>query len=69
LAAGGYSGRCCYGDAPGLADCCLIPQTFNALRVKCPLDAFPTIRRIYEHCMTLAAFQQAAPAAQVDAEG
>jgi maleylacetoacetate isomerase len=68
LASGGYSGRCCYGDAPGLADCFLIPQTVNALRVQCSLDRFPTIRRIYEHCMTYEAFQKAAPAAQSDAE-
>jgi maleylacetoacetate isomerase len=68
LSQGGYSGRCCYGDSPGMADCCLIPQTVNALRVQCPLDPFPTIRRIYEHCMGLEAFQRAAPAAQSDAE-
>lgn len=68
LASGGYSGRCCYGDSPGMADCCLIPQTVNALRVHCRLDPFPTIRRIYEHCMGLEAFQRAAPAAQSDAE-
>ena len=68
LAHGGYSGRCCFGDTPGMADCCLIPQTVNAMRVQCALDPFPTIRRIYEHCMGLEAFQKAAPAAQSDAE-
>jgi maleylpyruvate isomerase len=68
LSSGGFSGRCCYGDAPGMADCCLVPQTFNALRVQCPLEPYPTIRRIYEHCMSLEAFQRAAPAAQPDAE-
>ena len=67
LAHGGYSGRCCYGDDPGLADCCLIPQTVNAHRVHCSLDPFPTIRRIYEYCMGLEAFEKAAPAAQSDA--
>ena len=68
LSSGGYSGRCCYGESPGLADCYLIPQTFNGLRLQCSLDPFPTIRRIYEHCMTQPAFQKAAPAAQSDAE-
>ena len=68
LSQGGYTGRCCYGDSPGIADCCLIPQTVNAMRLQCPLDPFPTIRRIYEHCMGLEAFQKAAPAAQSDAE-
>ncbi len=68
LAHGGYSGRCSYGDSPGMADCCLIPQTVNALRVQCSLDPFPTIQRIYEYCVGLEAFQKAAPAAQSDAE-
>ena len=36
----------CHGDAPGLADCCLIPQIANSRRFETPLDAFPTIRRI-----------------------
>jgi maleylpyruvate isomerase len=68
LAQGGMAGACCYGDAPTLADCCLIPQAFNAQRVNCPLEPFPTIRRIYEHCMQLESFARAAPAAQSDAE-
>ena len=58
----------CYGESPTFADCCLIPQTFNALRIKCPVEEFPTIMRIYENCMKLPAFQKAAPAAQPDAE-
>ena len=62
------AGDCCYGDAPTLADCCLIPQVFNAQRVDCPLEPFPTVRRIYEHCMRQEVFARAAPAAQSDAE-
>ena len=58
----------CYGESPTFADCCLIPQTFNALRIQCPVDSFPTIMRIYENCMKLPAFQKAAPGAQPDAE-
>jgi len=68
LTRSGTAGHCCYGDAPTLADCCLIPQVFNAQRVDCPLEPFPTIRRIYDHCMRLEAFARAAPAAQSDAE-
>ena len=68
LAHGGSAGRCCYGDAPTLADCCLIPQVFSAQRVNCPLEPYPTIWRIYQHCMQLEAFARAAPAAQADAE-
>lgn len=68
LAASGSTGACCHGDAPTLADCCLVPQVFNALRVKCGLGAYPTIMRIYEHCSRLPAFERAAPEAQPDAE-
>lgn len=68
LAESDTAGDCCYGDAPTLADCCLIPQVFNAQRVDCPLEPFPTVRRIYEHCMRQEVFARAAPAAQSDAE-
>lgn len=68
LAESGHAGLCCEGDVPGLADCCLVPQMFNALRVGCSMTAFPTLRRVYEHCTQLPAFEQAAPAAQRDAE-
>ncbi len=68
LAADGATGRCCHGDAPTLADCCLIPQVFNAERAGCPLQSWPTVQRIYEHCNALDAFRRAAPAAQPDAE-
>jgi maleylpyruvate isomerase len=68
LARDGTAGDCCYGDTPTLADCCLIPQVFNAQRVNCPLEPFPAIWRIYQHCMRLEAFARAAPAAQSDAE-
>jgi glutathione S-transferase len=51
-----------------MADCCLIPQVFNALRLKCPLERYPTIMRLYEHCMRFEPFQRAAPGAQIDAD-
>ena len=58
----------CYGSGPTLADCCLVPQVFNALRLKLTLNDYPIIGRIYENCMGLPAFVRAAPAAQSDAE-
>jgi maleylpyruvate isomerase len=61
---GGY----CFGDTPSLADCCLIPQVFNSKRVQLPLDEFPTITRVHDHCMRQPAFIAAAPGAQRDAE-
>ena len=62
------TGRYCHGERPGLADCCLVPQVFNARRFDCPLDDMPTIRRIVDACEALPAFANAAPARQPDAE-
>ena len=39
------AGRFLFGDAPTLADVCLVPQMFNARRFDVPLDAFPTLVR------------------------
>jgi len=62
------SGRFCHGEAPGLADICLVPQIFNAQRFECPLDAYPTVMEIFDACMELDAFDRAQPAKQPDAE-
>ena len=67
LEADTQTGRCCHGDTPTLADLALVPQMFNAERFDCPLDGFPTLRRITAHCLSLPAFQAAAPAACPDA--
>lgn len=56
----------CVGSVPSLADCCLIPQLANALRMGCDLSAYPVCRRVYEHCTSLPAFQAAAPENQPD---
>ena len=61
------TGVFCHGDTPGLADCCLIPQIANSRRFDTPLEAFPTIRRIEQACLTLEAFANAAPQQQPDA--
>jgi maleylacetoacetate isomerase len=58
---------CCYGDTTTLADICLIPQVYNALRYDCDVEPFPIIRKIYEYCVTLPAFRAAAPENQGDA--
>lgn len=62
------TGTFCHGETPGMADCCLIPQVFNARRFNCPLEELPTIQRIVAACESMEAFQSASPARQADAE-
>jgi maleylacetoacetate isomerase/maleylpyruvate isomerase len=68
LAEGRPAGRFCHGDAPGLADCCLVPQIFNARRYECDLAPYPSTMRVFDACMRLEAFERAQPAKQPDAE-
>jgi maleylacetoacetate isomerase len=68
LANDARTGRFCFGDTPGLADCCLVPQIANAQRLDCDLSNMPTIMRINDACQALDAFADAAPAKQPDAE-
>lgn len=62
------TGRFCHGDQPGMADVCLVPQVYNAERLKVDLAAYPTIRRIAAEARALPAFAQAAPETQPDFE-
>lgn len=56
------------GSHVTLADVCLIPQVFNARRLKVPLDAFPRIVAVEAACLKLSAFDKARPENQPDAE-
>lgn len=68
LARDSRPGKFCFGDSPTLADCCLVPQIFNAQRLKCDLSAMPTLMHIYANCQERDAFVKAAPQNQPDAE-
>jgi maleylacetoacetate isomerase len=68
LLRGTGTGRFCHGDRPTIADCCLVPQVFNAQRFDCDLAHAPTVLRIFGECMKLDAFQRAQPSRQPDAE-
>jgi maleylacetoacetate isomerase len=61
------AGAFCVGDAPSLADACLVPQVYNATRWQCDLAPYPSIRRIDERCRQIDAFARAAPERQPDA--
>lgn len=62
------TGRFCHGEAPGLADLCLVPQLGNARRFGLALDRWPRLLAVEAACNALAAFRAAAPEAQPDAE-
>jgi maleylacetoacetate isomerase len=59
--AGPSAGRFLFGDAPTLADICLVPQMFNARRLEVPLDAYPTLIRADAEANRLEAFAAAHP--------
>ena len=61
-------GRFCHGDSPTMADCCLVPQVFNAKRYEFDAQRYPTTMRVFEECMKLDAFDRAQPSKQPDAE-
>ncbi len=56
-----------FRDQPTMADCCLVPQVFNAQRYECDLKPYPAVMRIFGECMKLDAFIAAQPARQPDA--
>jgi maleylpyruvate isomerase len=68
LASSGDTGRFCHGDTPTIADCCLVPQVYNASRFNIDLAPYPTIAAIDAACRELPAFIAAHPAQQPDAE-
>lgn len=55
-----------YGNAPGLFECCLAPQLYNARRFGCPLDDYPILTAIDAACATIPAFMAAHPDTQPD---
>lgn len=63
----GRGDRFCVGDAPTIADVCLVPQMYNARRYQCDIEPYPTLRRIDEACRALEPFARADPQRHPDA--
>lgn len=68
LANSADTGRFCHGDTPTIADCCLVPQVFNAQRFNIDMAPYPAIAAIDAACRELPAFVAAHPSQQPDAE-
>lgn len=67
LASDKRTGDFCFGHTPTLADCCLVPQIFNAQRFNCDLSGMPTLMRVNQRCLEMDAFIKAMPMNQPDA--
>ncbi len=63
-----HRGVFCFGDTPTLADCCLVPQLFNARRFGVDVQAYPTLDAIDRTCGEHDAFSRAHPSLQPDSE-
>lgn len=64
----GSPGPYLFGDAPTLADICLVPQMYNARRFRMDLTPFPSLVDVDKALMKLVPFLDARPEAQADAE-
>ena len=61
------TGRYLFGDSVTLADLCLIPQMYNARRIRADLTAFPSMVAIDKKLNALPMLRKARPEAQPDA--
>lgn len=61
LEQGGKKFEYCHGHEISLADVCLVPQVYNANRFHFPMQNYPLINKINEHCLTHEAFAKAMP--------
>ncbi len=61
--------RFSFGDTPGLADACLVPQMDNARRFGCDLAAYPLLCAVDAECRELEEFRRAGPEVQPDFPG
>ena len=60
------TGKFCHGDAPTMADICMVGHCTVAVTQQISLDRWPTVKRIFENAMALPEFASAHPLAQPD---
>jgi maleylacetoacetate isomerase len=61
------AGKYCFGFDVTMADVCLVPQVYNAIRFGIDLEQYPLVKKIHENCSELQAFIDALPENQIDA--
>ena len=61
-------GDYCAGDAPTIADCCLVPQMYAAQRFGVDISGFKRLNEINQRCLAHPAFEKAHPDNQPDAQ-
>lgn len=69
LVAAASDGPFALGEAPGLADCCLVPQLISAAALGVDVNRFSCLSRLYAASLTLEAFRASHPSRQPDAPG
>ena len=62
------AGLYCVGDTVTMADCCLVPQVYNARRFKVDMSKFPVISRVEAALVKLEPFEKAKPSVMPDAQ-
>lgn len=68
IARNSQEARFCFGDAPGLADVCLVPQIYSAERFGIDVTAWPRLSAVHQACEALPAFRDAHPQNQPDCD-
>lgn len=61
------TGEFCEGDEPSMADCCVVPQVYNARRFGVDMARYPFLSRINQRCLSMPEFADALPENQPDA--
>merc|ERR1711862_846503 len=60
------AGTCCVGNSVTMADCCLVPQVYNAQRFSVDMTAFPLIARLNSNLSERREFEAPHPSMQPD---